>query len=81
MKDDAKEDEDQIVLLIRSKQKKKKKVPLVRIKEYQAELLKWLHQHHENLFEDLKKMNALDETLENTLKNVMMQFTEEFINI
>lgn len=58
-----------------------KKVPLVRIKEYQAELLKWLHQHHENLFEDLKKMNALDETLENTLKNVMMQFTDEFINI
>ena len=40
-----------------------------------------VHQHHENLFEDLKKMNALDETLENTLKNVMIQFTDEFINI
>ena len=72
---------DQIMVLFSAKHRFIKKVPLVRIKEYQAELLKWLHQHHENLFEDLKKMNALDETLENTLKNVMMQFTDEFINI
>ena len=72
---------DQIMVLFSAKHRFIKKVPLVRIKEYPAELLKWLHQHHENLFEDLKKMNALDETLENTLKNVMMQFTDEFINI
>ena len=72
---------DQIMVLFSAKHRFIKKVPLVRIKEYQAELLKWLHQHHENLFEDLKKMNALDETLENTLKNVMIQFTDEFINI
>ena len=72
---------DQIMVLFSAKHRFIKKVPLVRIKEYQAELLKLLHQHHENLFEDLKKMNALDETLENTLKNVMMQFTDEFINI
>lgn len=72
---------DQIMVLFSAKHRFIKKVPLVRIKEYQVELLKWLHQHHENLFEDLKKMNALDETLENTLKNVMMQFTDEFINI
>lgn len=72
---------DQIMVLFSAKHRFIKKVPLNRIKEYQTELLKWLHQHHENLFEDLKKMNALDETLENTLKNVMMQFTDEFINI
>lgn len=72
---------DQIMVLFSAKHRFIKKVPLNRIKEYQTELLKWLHQHHENLFEDLKKMNALDENLENTLKNVMMQFTDEFINI
>ena len=71
---------DQIIVLFSAKHRFIKKVPLNQIKIYQNELLNWMHKQYAHLIKDLQKLNYFDEKLEESFKQAIQQFTDQFID-
>ena len=70
---------DQILVLFAARHRFIKPVPIHRIKEYQTSLLDMMHAKHQDLIENIKQEQKITEEIENKLKEIYQEFTNQFV--
>lgn len=71
---------DQVLQLFTAKHRFIKMVPVERISEYEDELLTYMHSHHQDLIDDMKQNQKITESTEAKLKEVIQEYTNNFLN-
>ncbi len=71
---------DQILVLFSVKHRFIKHIPFQQMKEYKESLLAFMHANHQDLIEQLKEKQKIDEELELKLKEIISKFSDNFID-
>ncbi len=69
---------DQVLVLFAVKHRFIKEVDINKIKEYQTELLTYLHKNHQDLIDDIKTNNKISDKVEEKLIAAYEKFNKEF---
>ena len=71
---------DQVLQLFTAKHRFIKNVDLADIAKYESELLSYMHANHQPLIDDIKEKRLISNETEEKLKEIVGQFTKDFIS-
>ena len=71
---------DQVIQLFTAKHRFIKNVSIEKIAEYESELLSYVHANHKDLLNDIKENKMITASTESKLKEVINNFTNDFIS-
>ena len=71
---------DQVLQLFTARHRFIKSVPVEKIAKYEEELLTYMHTHHQDLIDDIKKNKSISKEVEEALKKAMQTYTNDFLS-
>ena len=71
---------DQVLQLFTARHRFIKSVPVEKIAEYEANLLPYMHTHHQDLIDDIKQNKSISKETEAALKQAMETYTNDFLS-
>ena len=71
---------DQVIQLFTAKHRFIKQIELAKISKYESELLSYMHANHQDLIDDIKSKKLISNETETKLKEVIGNFTNDFIS-
>ena len=71
---------DQVLQLFTARHRFIKSVPVEKIAKYEEELLTYMHTHHQDLIDDIKKNKSISKEVEEALKKAMETYTNDFLS-
>ena len=71
---------DQVLQLFTARHRFIKSVPVEKIAEYEANLLSYMHTHHQDLIDDIKANRSISKETEAALKKAIETYTNDFLS-
>lgn len=68
----------QVLSLFAAKHKFLKSVKVDDVQRYESEMLKYMEREHVDIIQDIERMGALDDALQNRIKDALHAFTKQF---
>ncbi|MDD6468139.1 MAG: F0F1 ATP synthase subunit alpha [Erysipelotrichaceae bacterium] len=71
--------EHQVVSLFAANKRFLKNIPVDKVREYEADMLRYMESNHKNLMDELREKKMITEDLSNSLIDALGDFTKQFV--